>query len=134
MGQLQNLRTRPCNLCSTISEKTSYDADLERAKKLSAEEHFNNEKRQAHSRECIYPLLKERNLFRVPIAGDGNCQFVAVIKSGNLNISHFDLSQEVVNHLRQFPDYFSAFAAGFHNFDAYLNYMSVSGNWGDHLP
>ena len=114
-------------------EKTSYDADLERAKKLSFEEYQKDQARKERSRTILEPLLKERKLLRIPIVGNGNCQFASVIASGKLDISPYNLRQEVVNYLRQFPELFAGFAAGFRNFNAYLNYMSQEGKWGDEL-
>ena len=94
---------------------------------------MNDQKRKEQSRLHTDPLLKTRNLFRVPIVRDENCQFAAVIHSGKLEISTFALRQEVVHYLRQFPEYFRAFADGFNNFNAYLNHIAVEGNWGDQL-
>ena len=120
------------SMFDTIS-KTSYDDELERAKAKSMEDYLSDQKRRAESTKLIDPLLKERKLFRVPIVSDGNCQFAAVIHSGKLDISAYALRQEVVCYLRQFPEYFNAFADGFTNFQAYLNHIGGNGKWGDAL-
>ena len=47
----------------------------------------------------------------------GNCQFIAVVHSGGLNISHVDLRKQVVDALSRWPEYYS----GFHLFNSFEN-------------
>ena len=84
----------------------------------------------AHPWISIDSWLRLRNLSRVSVLGDGNCQFRAVAFHSPLD--HVALRSAAVQfvdlHRPLFQDFLIA-----HNVDAYIRRMSQASHWGDHI-
>ncbi|XP_066297267.1 malignant fibrous histiocytoma-amplified sequence 1 homolog [Branchiostoma lanceolatum] len=79
--------------------------------------------------------------FRAEVLGDGNCMFHAVsdqvLRTEGTNISHLQLREQAVDHLRRNPcnsrgEHLSDFIPN-QSWEEYLDTMSRDGTWGDHV-
>jgi hypothetical protein len=64
---------------------------------------------------------------------DGDCQFLAVVATAELDLSAHELRAQVCDYLQMFPEIFNGFWTGFPNFEQYIQHMRKAGSWGDHL-
>jgi len=74
---------------------------------------------------------------RVYTARKGNCQFIALVETANLDIDHEELRQlvcnELVEHSARYRASVTAADYGGGSYEAYVATMRGDGAWGDHL-
>ena len=83
-----------------LSEVKEYDAELAKAKELSLKAYYADQKRVLKSLSIINPQLAAKNLERIEIPGEGNCQFEAVTKTAGLLISPAQLRLQACEYLK----------------------------------
>ena len=75
-------------------------------------------------------LLAQRSLVRIPVPGDGNCQFHAL--SIHTDFDHVGLRASVIEFLSLHIHLFSEFLS-YETAAGYLRRMSLPSAWGDHI-
>ncbi|KAF2283325.1 hypothetical protein GH714_002288 [Hevea brasiliensis] len=76
--------------------------------------------------------LQVYDLFERKVQGDGNCQFRALSDQFYLTPDHHEfVRQEVVNQLKSYPKTYEGYVPM--AYGNYLEKMSRSGEWGDHV-
>ena len=81
--------------------------------------------------QSVHSTLEQWGLMALDVCGDGDCQFSALVISGNLDMSNLDLRTKVANHLGTHADRFRSFVDGC--WQTYVNNVAQSGFWGDHI-
>ncbi|XWS71848.1 hypothetical protein CRYUN_Cryun03dG0172900 [Craigia yunnanensis] len=76
--------------------------------------------------------LQVYNLVELKVEGDGNCQFRALSDQFYRSPEHHEFVRlQVVNQLKSYPDIYEGYVPM--AYDDYLEKMSKSGEWGDHV-
>jgi hypothetical protein len=124
--------TKPKPTAPSVEERTEGPAEA------NLSESYKSERRRMEQRLRLYQLCGR------PIKGDGNCLFRAVADQLGLSpdLHHAQVRAAVVDWLRKNPSYKIDATATISDFletdrymtwDAYCDYMSLDGSWGDHL-
>merc|ERR1719393_560509 len=79
-------------------------------------------------------LCARHNCEEVRVDGDGNCQFRALsLGLYGSEDHHADVRANIVQHLRENPETYSAFMEPDEDFTEYINRISQDGQWGDEV-
>ncbi|OMO67396.1 Ovarian tumor, otubain [Corchorus capsularis] len=153
-GQEQQDDTEPSSSCSSPEEKCQedwsyslelmdeYNLDGEVGKRLNQMvpvphvPKINGEIPSVDEATLDHQRLLERlqvyNLVELKVEGDGNCQFRALSDQFYRTPEHHEfVRQQVVNQLKSYPDIYEGYVPM--AYDDYLEKMSKSGEWGDHV-
>ena len=86
------------------------------------------------AQEGMKELCARHNCEEVRVDGDGNCQFRALsLGLYGSEDHHADVRANIVQHLRENPETYSAFMEPDEDFAEYINRISQDGQWGDEV-
>jgi hypothetical protein len=112
---------------------SQFEKDVDEAIVRSLKDSKDYQRKLRLSFALLAPRLRNKGLQRVEIAGDGNCQFEALVQSGSLPVNHAELRSQVCHYIATLPEVFGDYWDGWDNFEDYLEHMQEDGSWGDHL-
>ena len=107
---------------------------MDMALALSLESSAEVQEKMESSRQRIELRLADFDLELVPTAGDGSCQFVAVLFSAGIPLDVQDFRAQVVHYLRSLPELFETkIDSSFRSFSTYCDALARPSAWGDEL-
>lgn len=111
----------------------SEDAAVKLAIERSLQDPEEHHKRMLRSYSLLGPRLRAKGVRRVEVPRDGNCQFTALVESGQLALTPENLRSQICSYIAHLPEVFGDHWDGWDNFEDYVSYMRANGSWGDHL-
>ncbi|XP_050370826.1 OVARIAN TUMOR DOMAIN-containing deubiquitinating enzyme 12-like [Argentina anserina] len=143
----------PSSSCSSPDEKTYYGDDWSYSLELANEYTFDGERlnqmvpvphvpkingdipsldQATLDHQRLLDRLQLYGLVENKVQGDGNCQFRALADQFYRSPEHHEfVRQQIVNQLKSYPEIYEGYVPM--AYDDYLEKMSRSGEWGDHV-
>ena len=119
-------------VAARLREADKYEHEMAQAKRLSLDLGEEAAKQQQVRMQLLEQRLHRHGLARVPVAGDGNCQFRAVCIAFGFPVeTHDELREHVCIYLEQHAEQFRAFQVD-GSWDKYIKGLRGRA-WGDHV-
>jgi len=117
---------------TTNDSEPQHESDLQKVLLESASVHETKEVSIALARVRLQQALDRHQAKAVPVAADGNCQFLALSQQlfGDES-KHDTLRLRVVEHLQAMPERYSGFV--FEPWPDYIKRMALPCEWGDNV-